>query len=430
MTSWPIGKRFAFRFFFIYIILTIAPWTWLGDIPGISKLIDLYFTGFEALSLKLNQWFFHVPRPTEPVQNNGSGDTSSQWAILFSTIFIAAIGAIIWSLIQRNKKEYNQLNYWLCLFTRYTLIITCFTYGIIKVFALQMPFPNYSQLATPLGDFLPMRLSWMFLGYSFPYQFFSGLMEIVAGTLLIFRRTATLGAMVAAGVFLNVAMLNLSYDIPVKIFSMQMTVLSLYLLANESNRLLSFFVYNRPAERSILYTFPLQKRSMRITRLILKSVFIIYFIGTMLYNALERQKGVVASMKNMPFKAGMYDVTKYAVGNDTVSLQKTDSLHWSNIIFDTNNSGSIATKDPAFRNRYSRAYFAYTVDTTKHTFNIFKRTGDSLAIANMHYQFLDENTIAFNGIRQKDSLFFILKRSSHTFQLAERQFHWISEANR
>ena len=48
-----------------------------------------------------------------------------------------------------------------------------------------MPFPALSQLATPLGDLLPMRFSWLFIGYSAPYQFFSGAMETIAGLLLL-----------------------------------------------------------------------------------------------------------------------------------------------------------------------------------------------------------------------------------------------------
>ncbi|MFZ8278288.1 hypothetical protein ACO1KY_14095, partial [Staphylococcus aureus] len=66
------------------------------------------------------------------------------------------------------------MNYWLFVAIRYFVILNGFSYGIFKLFAVQMPFPSISQLATPLGDFLPMRLSWMFIGYSHSYQVFSG----------------------------------------------------------------------------------------------------------------------------------------------------------------------------------------------------------------------------------------------------------------
>ena len=135
-------------------------------------------------------------------------------------------------------------------------------------------FPNQSQLATPLGDFLPMRLSWMFMGYSATYQIFAGFMEVLAGSLLLYRKTITMGALLAVGVFSNVMMMNLSYDIPVKIFSMNIVLFCLYLLANEYSRIVCFFVLNKPAPVCSLYHFKHTKKWMRIARVILKIAFI------------------------------------------------------------------------------------------------------------------------------------------------------------
>ncbi|HYC27977.1 MAG TPA: hypothetical protein VEB42_04160, partial [Chitinophagaceae bacterium] len=84
----------------------------------------------------------------------------------------------------------------------------------------------------------------------------------------------------------------------------------------------------------------------------------------------------------------------------------------------------------AFRRLYNRAYFSYKVDTTKHSFDIYRSPMDSVAIAALNYRYEDENTIAFWGHRKTDSVFFRLRRNMHNFQLAERQFHWLSEANR
>jgi hypothetical protein len=55
---------------------------------------------------------------------------------------------------------------------------------------------------------------------------------------------------------------------------------------------------------------------------------------------------------------------------------------------------------------------------------------DGAMIASFHYQVADDNTILFWGQQRKDSLHFILKRNPHHFQLTDRQFHWLSEANR
>ena len=109
-----------------------------------------------------------------------------------------------------------------------------------------MPFPALSQLATPLGDLLPMRFSWLFIGYSAPYQFFSGAMETMAGLLLLYRRTVTAGLFAATGAFLNVVMINLSYDVPVKLYASHLLFSCLFLLALDAPRLVRFLVLNQP----------------------------------------------------------------------------------------------------------------------------------------------------------------------------------------
>ena len=134
----------------------------------------------------------------------------------------AAIAAVAWSLLDRKRPNYERGLYWLRTTVRFYLASAALSYGIIKLFATQMAFPALSQLATPLGDLLPMRLSWLFMGYSTPYQVFAGAMEFVAGMLLLFRPTVTAGLLLAMGAFLNVAMINLGYDVPVKIFAMKL----------------------------------------------------------------------------------------------------------------------------------------------------------------------------------------------------------------
>ena len=129
--------------------------------------------------------------------------------------------------------------YWLRLIVRYYIASAALSYGIIKLFLLQMPFPTLSQLATPLGDLLPMRFSWLFIGYSAPYQFFSGAMETTAGLLLLNRRTVTAGLFAATGAFLNVVMINLSYDVPVKLYASHLLFACLFLLALDAPRLVA-----------------------------------------------------------------------------------------------------------------------------------------------------------------------------------------------
>jgi len=430
--NWSLFRKVLFRFFFIYLLLQAAPWSWLDPIPGVSFLLNYYNEFTDWMVQTANTKLFHIRKVL--VSPAGSGDTSWAWAEQWLYLCIAFAGCLTWSFFDRKRKNYIELNYWLCLIVRYYVIMIAFGYGLSKVFPLQMPFPNQSQLATPLGDFLPMRLSWMFMGYSATYQFFAGFMEVLAGSLLLYRKTATMGALLAVAVFSNVMMMNLSYDIPVKIFSMNIVLFCLYLLANEYNRIVCFFVLNKPAPVCSLYHFKHTKRWMRIARVILKIAFITYIVPFSFYENRQEYKLLVNTPETKPIKSGTYEVAAFAVNNDTVPPLMTDSMRWQNVIFEKNGSGSIKTADTIFRQRYKRGYFRFETDTLKHVINFKKLQTDSAMymgiVLTMHYQLPDSNTIQLWGKEKNDSLYVLLKRSNRHFQLAEKQFHWLSEYNR
>jgi hypothetical protein len=280
--NWPLWQKILFRLFFIYFTLNIVPWTWLGGIPGFDLISNYYGQANDWIVELCNRLFFHYPTTT--IVNNGSGDTSVAWEQMYTYLLFAVSGALVWSIIDRKRRSYAKANYWLRTFVRYFIILNCFSYGINKLFALQMPFPNQSQLATPLGDFLPMRFSWLFIGYSKTYEMFSGAMEVLAGLLLLNRRTITLGLFTAAVVFINVMILNLCYDIPVKLYSMHLVLYCLYLLTNDCKRLIDFFVLNKAVPANHIHENTLPKKWMRITRIVLKLVFIGLFFVKAFFN--------------------------------------------------------------------------------------------------------------------------------------------------
>ncbi len=424
---WPLWRRVAFRFVFIYLVLQIAPLAWLGQIPGVGSLMGFYYSFVDWVVTKSNTLFFHVS--TVLVQPNGSGDTSWAWAQLEGMLCISVIGCLLWSVLDRKRSNYTHLNYWLCLASRYYLAFFALSYGILKIYALQMPFPNLHQLATPLGDLLPMRLSWMFIGYSKTYQVFSGVMETMVGLLLLNRRTTTLGVFLAAGVFANVMMLNLSYDIPVKMFSMELTFVSLFLLANEASRLYNFFILNKPAPVADTYHFKYTPKWMRISRIVLKCAFIIFAFIMPIFSNRQYYQSTHAQPAKQAIKNGVYEVAVYSVNKKEIPLSIADTLRWHDFILE-DGTGSIKTADAAFRQRYKRGYFIYGTDSIKHLLNIKKLADDSLWMASFRYELPDNKTVKLWGKLRNDSLYIELKKTNRHFQLAEKQFHWLSEHNR
>ena len=423
-------KKIPLRFFLVYFLLTTAPWYWFYQIPGISFLTD-YYQKIDGWIVNIsNKYLLHV-KDNLNTFGGGSGDTSFAWAQFYTYIILSVIGCFLWTVFDKREKTYSTLNFLLVNVVRYYVAMISFSYGIIKLFALQMPFPSLSQLATPLGDFLPMRLSWMFIGYSTTYQIFSGIMETMVGILLLNRKTATLGSLLGIGVFINVFMLNISYDIPVKLYSLQLIICCIFLAAQEWRRLLNFFLLNKSATSSTVYDIEYSKKWQKISRVVWKVGFIILFVILPLNDSWAWFKDQSNKAELKPIKSGIYDIKTFVKNGDTVvPVSANDPVIWKDFIFEKGGIGSINTIDTLFRQRYRRGYFTYQPDTLKNNI-VFKKTAiDTSELFQMKYEILDENRIGLWGKVRNDSLFLELSLSNRHFQLTERQFHWISESNR
>ncbi len=428
---WPLWRKIAFRFAFIYLALYMAPWSLAaGSLPWLHLdfVTQYYDQGWDWLVRFANAHWFNVAEELVPF--NGSGDTSFGYAQLWLMLILAVVGCAIWSVADDKRKNYEKMDYWLRITVRYYIAFFCFVYGIIKLFVLQMIFPNFSQLATPLGDFLPMRFSWLFIGYSSPYQIFSGAMETIAGLLLLNRKTVTLGLVTATGVFIHVFVLNLAYDIPVKLFSGHLLLFSIYLLLYETKRLTDFFIFNRVTDPDRSFEVTFTKRWMRLARIGAKAIFIVVAFMIPLYESYDRHQQVYNQPEPKPFKSGLYDVDLFVLNNkDTIPPLANDSLRWKNVAIEKNGFGSIDAYEPKFFQRYKRWYFNFKTDTVNELMN-FTPFRDTTKLYSMRYKMPDENTIQLWTLHDKDSLFMQLRRSKRHFQLTERQFHWLSEANR
>ncbi len=429
--AWPLWQRILFRFFAVYFVLVVEPWDWFRAIPGLSWLLQPYEIAMDWLVRTGNAHLFHVRETLVP--QNGSGDTSYGWARVCLNLTLAVVVCLVWTVLDRKRPHYERAAYWLRLIVRYYVAIAALSYGIIKLFVLQMSFPTLSQLATPLGDLLPMRLSWLFIGYSTPYQVFSGAMETVAGLLLLNRRTVTAGLFAATGAFTNVVMINLAYDVPVKIFASHLLFACLFLLALDSRRLIGFLFLNRPAPPTHAYD-PIFVRPWQWWGSIAVKLFIVYQI---LVQPLQRSWTRYQDLRKPPipgpFAAGMYDVRSYVVNGDTVPLTSADTLRWRDVIIDNAGAGSVNSRDPVFWQRYRRGYFRYRPDTATRTVAVWKTStipGDSTFLFTMRYEIPDSTTVRFALGLRGDSVRVDLVRTPRQFQLTERQFHWLSEYNR
>lgn len=85
------------------------------------------------------------------------------------------------------------------------------------------------------------------VGSSPPYEILLGCAEVTAGLLLVIPRTAVLGALLATVDLTQVLILDLTFQIPLKIWAFHLLLMGVVLLAPHTVRLARFFVSDRGA---------------------------------------------------------------------------------------------------------------------------------------------------------------------------------------
>lgn len=413
-TNWSFTHKITFRVSFIFFVLNTLPFP-LSIIPYVNELVygidELVWNFLVQLAGKI---FFGMDEIT--TRPNGSGDTTWNWIQIFVIVFASVLGALIWSVLDRHRKNYEKVGYWFNVLLRYYLAYTMFTYGFVKVFPLQFGNITTYRLFERLGDMSPMGLLWTFMAYSPGYQLFSGFMEVIGGVLLLFRRTTTLGAVVCIGVLANIFAMNMFFDVPVKIYSGWLLLIGIYLAFDDVQRLWNFFILNRATLPKDLRLFS-TKRWFRISRIVLKIIFIGGFCGMMFYQSWESSQ-----YKDVPKTAiyGPYRVESFERNGATSA---TDTLRWQEVFVDRRGTYDMVsvTNEDGLRKRLN-----FTKDDQKHTLTLTD-IGDTTHYA-LSYLQPDSLSLILKGKYQKDSLQISMKKMDRKkFLLTSRGFRWINE---
>lgn len=276
-TVWPLPLRIAFRFFFIYWLLYIVPSAGqvslfdLLPFGGIGNTLKVWFAWpLAQLARVAGFYVFNLSTATQDWHVTGSGDTVMNYVLTFCIAVLAILGTVVWSAIDERRggrREYRTAYAWLRLALRITLAITLLGYGFAKIYPGQFGAgPDLAQLNETYGQSSPMHLLWFFMGFSRPYAIFGGLMEVIPGVLLLFERTETIGALGSAAVMLEVTVLNYCYDVPVKLYSTHLFLMSLFLLLPDFKPMWEFFVRRRTAALEGVWVPRSERRALRTLR--------------------------------------------------------------------------------------------------------------------------------------------------------------------
>ena len=150
------------------------------------------------------------------------------------------LGPVLGPCITLRRVNMKQIGWMLHWVVRMVVLAMLLPYAVFKLGLMQMSTPDFPELLITLGEKTPMGLLWTFMGFSPVVQFLAGLAEFAACVLLLWRRTAWLGGLIG---FLDLAvvwLLNMTFDVPVKIPSAIQALLFLLVLAPWLPRLFRF----------------------------------------------------------------------------------------------------------------------------------------------------------------------------------------------
>jgi hypothetical protein len=419
---WSPALRISFRFWLAY----------LGLYCLATQIIANLFTDFGRSDVAtlwplrpMIFWtathIFHVNAPLSSffAGNSATSDDMFGWVMTFCLLVIATAATVVWSLLDRHRENYAELHKWFRLFVRFALAGTMISYGFIKVIPTQMMYPTLIRLLQPFGTFSPMGVLWTSMGAAPAYEIFTGCAMLAAGLLLIVPRTATFGALVSLADMILLFVLNMTYDVPLKLFTFHLILLSCFLLAPDVPRLVRFLLLGRTTSLS---TQAQLFRSIRANRIAFAAqiIFGLWIVGLYCYHSVAvlsfRGEG-----RPRPELYGIWEVKQMSIDEQLRPPLLTDSTRWRRAIFDYPDVMAFQRLDDSFD-----PYVA-SVNLPEKTLALTK-SDDKNWRASFTFQRPARDQLILDGRMDNHQVHMELQLTDrNSFVLVSRGFHWIQE---
>jgi hypothetical protein len=283
------------------------------------------------------------------------------------------------------------------------------------VIPAQMPAPYLSRLLETYGDSSPMGLLWTFIGASKPYEIFCGSVEMLGGLLLFVPALTTLGALICVAAMGNVFLLNMCYDVPVKLMSLEFLVMALFLVTPDARRLTDLFIFHRTVR---LPSIPLvRKKWLNRSLLALQVLGGFVLAAVALYGSYQQAK----YYEIKPPHYGVWAVEEYVVDGIIVPPSLNEQTRWRRVILDVPERLTVQYVD-APQDR-----FFLKQDDSKKSLTLSRR-GDPNWKSDLSYQETGRDTLAIAGQFDGHQIQAKLHRMDESkFPLTSRGFHWVNE---
>ena len=230
----------------------------------------------------------------------------------------------------------------------------------------------------------------------------------------MFSRTTVLGALFALSAMVNVAMLNFGFDIPVKILSLHLALMSIFVLGGDLARLANFLLLDRPApasaDRSVM-----PSGRVRMWRSLWKAAFCIYVLAT----SVQACRGIQRVRANRSPLYGIYNVDEFSANGTVRPPLTTDVGRWRTVIFNAPGSLWIKRMDDSIQT------LPADYDAGKGTLTVSgKSKTDPKSV--MRCSRPDPEHLVIEGRLADQALIMKLTRVDQSkFKLAKSRVHWI-----
>ncbi|MBS1564311.1 MAG: DoxX family protein [Bacteroidetes bacterium] len=419
-TVWKGWQKIALRFFALYIFLQAAPLDW-------KFYRDLFAFDIFRLAHYTPRFFGAYP---------GYAD----WALI---ALLSAIGVFVWTAAEKRRgRETNNeaIYYWLRVVARYRLAIAVFAYGFIKLFPVLSPYPSLSNLNTEYGQYSDWKVFSLSLGIVPSYESFLGGVEVFAAILLLFRKTAGIGAFILVFFIGNVFFSNLAYEGGEHVYSFYLITLALVVLSYDIPKLYVLIGLEKPVLPHV-YKPVFQKPLLKWGRVALKAgVALVFLIYAGQARAAWRAKDYkYPSTPGLKGAAGLYNVSSFVLNKDTLQYSLTGTIRWQDVVFEEWNTISIRTNTPVAIDRanvengrtaernyesegaQSRRYFSYTIDSAQQILLLHDKNPNYKGAAlQLHYDRPSAGRIVLQGVDEhRDSVTVVLDRRDKKYLLEE-----------
>jgi hypothetical protein len=427
---WSTPRMALFRFVTLYFGLYFLPFPvsalagltslprplmWIG--LGAAKVAGWYEGAMQHAVLWFGTHGLRLPEGSIVIQPTGSGDTMLAYTQALFGLTVAVAGTLVWTAADRRRAAYPRLEGLLRIYLRYVLASIMLGYGLAKLPPTQFQPPGPERLMRTFGESSPMGLLWTFMGFSPAYTMFAGVCEIIPALLLLFRRTATLGALISIGVLLNIVLLNFCYDVPVKLFSLHLLATGAAVLLPSWPRLANVLILNRATGPVVIWT-PLKRRWQNWSIGIAKLCFVVLMLGTGVAGAVSGWKSFGPGKPKPPLY-GLYEVESMTVDGAERPPLLTDAGRWR--WFAVTSYGRVVTQNVAG----AREFMLITYDEKAGTV-LLQTMGANARNMTMKCERTADGSMVLEGDMGAGKARIALKKSPEP-ALNSRGFHWVQE---